>query len=91
MHRSICRQLSIVDEGTQYINFIVRNNQTWAHKKAARRVLDPGIKREIFTILTEAKVLIADWRKEYNQFRPHSSLRYKPPAPEAKMLVTLTL
>jgi len=49
------------------------------------------LNREIFTTLTEAKVLIADWRKEYNQFRPHSSLRYKPPAPEAKMLVTLTL
>ena len=49
------------------------------------------LNREIFTTLTEAKVLIADWRKEYNQFRPHSSLRYKPPAPEAKMLVPLTL
>ena len=22
------------------------------------------------------------WRKEYNQFRPHSSLNYQPPAPE---------
>jgi transposase InsO family protein len=49
------------------------------------------LNREIFTTLTEAKVLIAHWRKEYNQFRQHSSLRYKPPAPEAKMLATLTL
>ena len=39
----------------------------------------------------EAKVLIADWRKEYNQFRPRSSLRYKPPAHEGKMLIPLTL
>ena len=23
-----------------------------------------------------------NWRKEYNQFRPHSSLNYQPPAPE---------
>jgi hypothetical protein len=23
------------------------------------------------------------WRRENNQVRPHSSLRYKPPAPEA--------
>jgi len=27
-------------------------------------------------------VLIEQWRKEYNQFRPHSSLNYQPPAPE---------
>jgi transposase InsO family protein len=49
------------------------------------------LNREIFTTLTEAKVLIADWRKEYNQIRPHSSLHYRPPAPEAKMSVTLAL
>jgi len=35
--------------------------------------------------------LIADWMKGYNQVRPHSSLHYKQPAPEAKTLVTLTL
>ena len=55
------------------------------------KLRDELLNREIFTTLTEAKVLVADWRKEYNQFRPHSSLNYKPPAPEAKMLVTLTL
>jgi transposase InsO family protein len=54
------------------------------------KLMDELLNREIFTTLTEAKVLIADWRKEYNQVRPHSSLGYKPPAPEAKMLVTLT-
>ena len=30
------------------------------------------------------------WRREYNQVRPHSALRYRPPAPEAIMPVTLT-
>jgi transposase InsO family protein len=55
------------------------------------KLRDELLNREIFTTLTEAKVLIAYWRKEYNQVRPHSSLGYKPPAPEAKMLVTLTL
>ena len=54
------------------------------------KMRDELLNREIFTTLTEAKVLIADWRKEYNQVRPHSSLGYRPPAPEAKMLVTLT-
>jgi len=38
---------------------------------------------EIFETLKEAKVLIEIWRREYNHRRPHSSLGYKPPAPEA--------
>ena len=36
--------------------------------------------REIFTILKEAKVLTGWWRKEYNEFQPHSSRGYQPPA-----------
>ena len=55
------------------------------------KLRDELLNREIFTTLIEAKVLIGGWRKEYNQVRPHSSLGYRPPAPEAKMLVTLTL
>jgi len=39
---------------------------------------------EIFDTLTEAKVLVEMWRQEYNRFRPHSSLEYRPPAPETK-------
>ena len=39
--------------------------------------------REIFYTLKEAKTLIEKWRMEYNTFRPHSSLNYRPPAPEA--------
>ena len=46
--------------------------------------------REIFTTLTEAKVLIEQWRREYNQVCPHSALGYRPPAPEAIIPVTLT-
>ena len=41
------------------------------------------LKREIFYSLEEAKMLIEQWRREYNTIRPHSSLRYRPPAPEA--------
>ena len=55
------------------------------------KLRDELLNREIFTTLIEAKVLIAQWRKEYNQVRPHSSLGYKPPAPEAKTLEILTL
>ena len=38
---------------------------------------------EWFDTLLEAKVLIERWRKIYNTLRPHSSLGYRPPAPEA--------
>ncbi len=37
---------------------------------------------EIFNTLAEAKVLIEQWRMHYNTARPHSSLGYRPPAPE---------
>ena len=47
------------------------------------KMRDELLDREIFTTLAEAKVLISEWRKEYNQIRPHSSLNYRPPAPEA--------
>ena len=46
--------------------------------------------REIFTTLTEARVLIEERRREYNQVRPHSALGYRPPAPEAMIPVALT-
>ncbi len=54
------------------------------------KMRDELLDREIFTTLQEAKVLINQWRKEYNRFRPHSSLGYRPPAPEAKMSFVLT-
>jgi len=37
---------------------------------------------EIFYSLKEAKVLIERWRNHYNTKRPHSSLGYRPPAPQ---------
>jgi len=44
------------------------------------KLRDELLNGEIFTTLLEAKVLIEQWRKEYNQFRSHSSLNYQPPA-----------
>jgi transposase InsO family protein len=55
------------------------------------KLRDELLDREIFTTLTEARLLLAQWKREYNQVRPHSAKGYKPPAPEAKMLTTLTL
>jgi transposase InsO family protein len=46
------------------------------------KLRDELLNREIFYTLAEAKVLIEVWRKHYNQVRPHSSLGYRPPAPE---------
>jgi len=46
------------------------------------KLRDELLRREIFYTLWEAKVLVERWRKEYNRFRPHSSLGYRPPAPE---------
>ena len=37
---------------------------------------------EIFYSLAEARVLIEASRRHYNTVRPHSSLGYRPPAPE---------
>ncbi len=47
------------------------------------KLRDELLNREIFTTLLETKVLLEEWRVEYNTIRPHSSLGYKPPAPEA--------
>jgi putative transposase len=49
------------------------------------KLRDGLLNGEIFTTLLEAKVLIENWRREYNTIRPHSSLGYKPPAPEPIM------
>jgi putative transposase len=47
------------------------------------KMRDELLNRELFTTLEEAKVLIEQWRKEYNQVRPHSARNYQPPTPEA--------
>ena len=47
------------------------------------KLRDELLAREQFDTLLEAKVLIERWRRQYNTLRPHSSLGYRPPAPEA--------
>jgi transposase InsO family protein len=53
------------------------------------KLRDELLNGEILDTLMEAKVLIEGWRQQYNRFRPHSSLGYKPPAPETKWLEKL--
>jgi putative transposase len=47
------------------------------------KLRDELLNGEIFTTLREAQVLIENWRRHYNAVRPHSSIGYRPPAPEA--------
>ena len=46
------------------------------------KLRDELLDREIFYTMEEVKVLTAQYRQIYNQVRPHSSLGYRPPAPE---------
>jgi putative transposase len=61
----------------------------WARRpcSSSRGVLgklsDELLDGEVFDTLLEAKVLIERYRVRYNTVRPHSSLGYQPPAPEA--------
>ena len=47
------------------------------------KLRDELLNGEIFYTLKEAKIMIENWRRHYNTVRPHSSLGYRPPAPEA--------
>jgi transposase InsO family protein len=47
------------------------------------KLKDELVNREIFYSLKEAQVLVEQSRREYDTVRPHSSLGYRPPAPQA--------
>ena len=46
------------------------------------KLRDELLNAEVFNTLAEARVLIEQWRVHYNTVRPHSSLNYRPPAPD---------
>jgi putative transposase len=46
------------------------------------KLRDELLNGEIFDTVTEARVITERWRRHYNTIRPHSSLGYRPPAPE---------
>jgi putative transposase len=57
------------------------------------KLRDELLNQEIFYSLREVQILTERWRREYNTIRPHSSLGYRPPVPEAirlKQAVGLT-
>ncbi len=46
------------------------------------KLRDELLNGEIFYTLAEARTRIECWQRHYNTVRPHSSLGYKPPAPQ---------
>jgi transposase InsO family protein len=52
------------------------------------KLRDEFLNGEIFYSIKELRVLAERWRVHYNTVRPHSSLGYKPPAPEAWLTAT---
>jgi len=50
------------------------------------KLRDELLNAETFDTLLEARVLTERWREDYNRVRPHSSLAYRPPAPDAILL-----
>ena len=49
------------------------------------KLRDELLDREVFYTLLEVRVLTERYRQTYNRIRPHSSLGYRPPAPETVM------
>ena len=49
------------------------------------KLRDELLDRELFYTLKEVQVLTDQYRKIYNHIRPHSSLGYRPPAPQAML------
>jgi transposase InsO family protein len=49
------------------------------------KLRDELLNGEIFYSLKEAQILIEGWRQHYNAIRPHSALRWTPPAPEVRL------
>ena len=90
--REICRWLARMGVKTLFIE----RGSPWENgyiESFNGKLRDELLNRETFNTLTEAKVLIEAWRKEYkeyNEVRPHSSLKYQPPAPEAILTMATT-
>jgi putative transposase len=55
------------------------------------KLRDELLNGELFYTLKEAQILLAQWRRVYNGLRPHSSLKYRPPAPETIVLPGFSL
>ena len=74
----------ITDVGTQ--TAYIEPGSPWENgycESFNSKLRDELLNLEVFYSLREAEVLIEAWRRHFNTVRPHSSLGYLPPAPEA--------
>ena len=53
------------------------------------KLRDELLDREVFYALLEVRVLTEQYRQTYNWIKPHSSLGYRPPAPETILPTSL--
>jgi len=67
---------SYIEPGSPWQNF-------WVESYGSR-IRDELLAIEQFDSLLEAQVLVADWRNEYNNNRPHSALGMQTPAEFAR-------
>jgi putative transposase len=82
--RDWCR---FIGAGTSYIE----PGSPWQNpyvESFGSRLRDELLAVEAFTTLLEARVLVEDWRIEYNTVRPHSALGYLTPTDYAKAWTT---
>lgn len=73
--RSVGAQTLFIEPGSPWENGY---NESFNGK-----LRDELLNGEIFYTLKEAQVIIERWREHYNTVRPHSSLGYRPPAPQS--------
>ena len=64
---------------------IMKDHLDAISRNVAGQFRDEYLNGELFYTLAEAKILIERWRRQYNEFRPHSSRGYRPPAPETTL------
>ncbi len=77
--RALKRWLEVSEVGTLYIE----PGSPWENAYAESfigRFGDELLKREAFACLMEAKVLVEEYRENYNHRRPHSALGYRTPS-----------
>ena len=54
------------------------------------KLRDELLNGEVFSTLSEAKIITEQWRREYNEVRPHSAPGYRPLATEDIVPMILT-